>query len=425
MKHGLVALLGFAWLQLAAGACCRSNKCLKAVVSALGDGIQDCSSHLVVTVTPTASTIIKTVTVMPTEHNTFVDTLVFTETVTTTAATETQPYTFSATVPDATYTDVSTITQTVVVTKAALQTATATADSDLVTTRIYPAKRGETLVVSSFPAYASADCLSFDKYVAACKCAGVIATTVMAEAPSATTMTVSNTANAVTTSVPTTISTTKTVYVSLTAKTLVIETDSVLVTATVQATETAIASSVVTLTETTTTTVVPAAPTCKAPLEITPFKTPATDYGSAPLQIYANLLNGLTGGITWQAASTSTAASAQNKYIWAINSFGYLVLANNVPPYSYQYAAYTSTSAGGSNWPQVNTEASVASQILNGAKIARIKGCINSITGELTLDAAGRTNILWCGQQLWMSYGGGEDINRGVCTKMYPKAVPV
>jgi hypothetical protein len=425
MKQGLVALSGFAWLQLAAGACCRSNKCLKAVVSALGDGIQDCSSHLVVTVTPTASTITETVTVMPTEHNTFVDTLIFTETVTTTAATETQLYTLTATVPDATYTDVSTITQTVVVTETALQTATTTAGSDLVTTRIYPAKRGETLVASSFPAYASADCPSFDKYVAACKCAGVVATTVTAEAPSATTVTVSDTASAVTISVPTTISTTETVYVSLTATTSAIQTDTVLVTATVQATETAIASSVVTMTETTTTTVVPAAPTCKPPSEITPFKAQATEYGSTPVQIYANLLNGLTGGITWQAASTSTSASVQNKYIWAINSFGYLVLANNVPPYSYQYAAYMSTSTDGSNWPQLNTEASVASQILNGGKITRIKGCINSITGELTLDAAGRTNILWCGQQLWMSYGGGEDINRGVCTKMYPKVVPV
>ncbi len=31
MKKAVAVLSGFAWLQLAAAACCRSNKCLKGV----------------------------------------------------------------------------------------------------------------------------------------------------------------------------------------------------------------------------------------------------------------------------------------------------------------------------------------------------------------------------------------------------------
>jgi hypothetical protein len=58
--------------------------------------------------------------------------------------------------------------------------------------------------------------------------------------------------------------------------------------------------------------------------------------------------------------------------------------------------------------------------------MARVRGCVNSVTGELTIEAAGRTNILYCGAQLWISAGAGEDINRGSpCVPMYPKIVPV
>lgn len=97
MRQGAVLLPWFAWLQLSEAACCRSNKCLKgkrnhndlgipkltpvpaAIVDpASGNGIQDCSANLVVTVTPTQSTLIETITVQPTEHNTLVETAVLT-----------------------------------------------------------------------------------------------------------------------------------------------------------------------------------------------------------------------------------------------------------------------------------------------------------------------------------------------------------
>jgi len=101
-----------------------------------------------------------------------------------------------------------------------------------------------------------------------------------------------------------------------------------------------------------------------------------------------------------------------------------LNLAYNVPPYSFKYYAYMSTASSGSNWPQVNTEAAVRAQVNNGAAIAFVKGCVDSITGELKLDAAGRKNILWCGSQMWMSFTMGEDINRGVCNLMKPIIAP-
>ncbi|KAK4231506.1 hypothetical protein QBC38DRAFT_224482 [Podospora fimiseda] len=56
-------------------------------------------------------------------------------------------------------------------------------------------------------------------------------------------------------------------------------------------------------------------------------------------------------------------------------------------------------------------------------QIQMVKACVNSITHELTLEAAGRRNIMWCGNQLWLSYGDGSEINRGTCVQFFPKAV--
>jgi hypothetical protein len=395
-----------------------------------GDGVQDCSSLLPVTVTPTASTVTETLTVVPTEYNTGVDTAIFTETVTTTASTETQVVTVGTTVTAATHTDVVTVTTTVVATQTNLQTVATTLTG--VATRILPVKaRGDTVTAidlapkPTIPSYAAADCPSWEKYVSACECASVVPNTVTAQAPPATTITVSVTAGAVIVAVPSTVSTTETVFVSVTATTGATEVDTVFVTATTAVTESAAVSTTVTVTQTVTQTIAPSA-SCKPYNEVGAFKAIATEVNGSPLLIYANLLNGLTGGVNWQQASTSTSAAVQNKFIWALDSNGYLGLAYNVPPYSYKYAVYMSTGTPGSNWPQIGTQASVDSSVNNGAPVTKIKGCVNSVTGELTLEAAGRTNILYCGVQLWMSAGAGEDVNRGApCVKMFPKIVPV
>ncbi|GAB1314511.1 hypothetical protein MFIFM68171_04721 [Madurella fahalii] len=159
------------------------------------------------------------------------------------------------------------------------------------------------------------------------------------------------------------------------------------------------------------------------PGTIAPFKAVATQYRDMELHIYANMLNGLTGGVIWQAGTSSTSASVRNKYVWGVDSEGYLKVANPIPPYSYEYVAYFTTTMSGSRWLQVNTRQSVENAIANGGSISKVKACADSVTGELMLDAAGRKNILWCGSQLWMSAGDGSDINRGECSQIFPKAV--
>ncbi|VBB78295.1 Putative protein of unknown function [Podospora comata] len=433
MKQGPILLSGLTWLQVAAAACCRSNKCLKAVVSSGLDGLQDCSTNLAVTVTPAQSTVTETVTQLATEHNTFVHTAFFTETVTTTAETETELFTLQTTVTDATYTQLITNTETVVVTETAQQTVTATT-----TGAAYPVKaRGDTLLApepeptsslsgsepSTIPEYASEQCPSWEAYVKACSCAGVEPTTVTAEAPSATTETVSYTADPITVSVPTTLSVTDTVYVSLTETTAATDVETVLETATTQVTQTVSAHTTVTVTQTTTT-VVPAA-TCLPPSQVKAFRGLATDYGGQTLAMYANMLNALSGGMIWQPPSTSTSTSVQYKYFFKLDDEGRVVLAKGIPPYSYTYALYVATNSNGGLWPQVNTKDAIQNSINAGGSVAFVKGCVNSVTGELTLDAAGRKNILWCGQQMWMSTGNGEEINRGTCTVMHPKATEI
>ncbi|CAP65083.1 uncharacterized protein PODANS_5_6710 [Podospora anserina S mat+] len=416
MKQGVTLLSAFGWLQLASAGCCRSNKCLQDITNPLFDGPQDCLSLLAVTITPEASTVTETVTEVPTMS--WVETVVFTETVTSILVTETELQTVDITTTADTETVVVTVTKTIVATDTSLQTLTTTVAP--ASTRIY-ARAAETELSPSMPSYATANCPSWEKYVKACKCAGVTATTITAEGPSATTLTSTFTDTAAIISVPTTISIITTVVESAVTTVTDTETSTALVTDTVSSTLTVDTPSTVTITQTVVETVSPQA-SCKPGPQV--FKAFALEAGTTPVYyIYANLLNGLTGGISWQGPSSSTAASVQNKYIWSIDQNGYLGLAYNVPPYTYSYTAYMSTASPGSNWPQVNTASSVDAQIAGGAAISKIKGCINSLTGELTLSVAGRKNILWCGQQMWMSAGLGEDINRGTCIQMFPKVI--
>jgi hypothetical protein len=100
------------------------------------------------------------------------------------------------------------------------------------------------------------------------------------------------------------------------------------------------------------------------------------------------------------------------------------MLAYNVPPYNYIYYPFVQTGSTGSLWPQVEPSTNLNNAIANGAAVSKIKACVDSVTGELHLDAAGRTQILYCGVQLWMSNNLGADINRGGCTQMFPITVP-
>jgi hypothetical protein len=342
---------------------------------------------------------------------------------TTIAATETQLFTVNPTLTAFTHTDEITTTLTVLATETTVETVTTTVTPD--STSLAPLKaRLQTVtptnLSTAIPDYASAVCPAWGKYVAACSCA-VTPATVTAVGPVPTTITETVTS---TTTVPvlSTLSTTEVDVVSVTATISGTETNVVSVTATTTVLKIDQITLTTTITETQTVTETAAAqPSCKDPATLGPFR--ASDNGPAGsvLHIYANMLNALSGGMTWNTLSTSGSASIQNKYIWALDSDGYLGLAYNIPPYTYKYSAYMSTASSGSNWPQLNTAQAVNAAVSNGGAVTKIRGCVNSLTGELTLDAAGRTNILFCGQQLWMSAGDGADVNRGApCVKMTP-----
>ncbi|KAK3317545.1 hypothetical protein B0T19DRAFT_479607 [Cercophora scortea] len=466
MKQTFLLLPGFAWLA-AAGGCCRTNKCLRAVIAdtfSASERIQDCSSNLAFTITPAAVTVTATVTeagpaesvtVVETEYVTVdqtvtvaTETILVTKSETSTAATETVLFTESQLTTASTETlsfgarsTVIGFTQTNQVTT--VQTVTAATQTEFtfttVTDAVLKVREAETV-----PAYAVLDCPSFAKYASACSCAGVLPTTITVDAPvetatvtelSTSTVTIKqSTADIKTdTALQTdTTSATSTETVLLTAKTSVTLTDVVSLTATTSLTSTTLvvvtATTATTKTDLATVTATEqaaATKVCAVGAKAGAFKAIATEYNNSPLLFYANMLNALSGGMNWAAASASTSASVQNKYIFALDSQGRLYLAYNLPPYTYVYYVYVSTSTTGSLWPQINTQASVASSIANGGKVAYVSGCVDPVSKELTLNAADRANILYCGQQMWMAYGAGEDISRGGCTRMYPKVTAV
>lgn len=121
--------------------------------------------------------------------------------------------------------------------------------------------------------------------------------------------------------------------------------------------------------------------------------------------------------------STSTSPAVVNKYIWSLDGEGNLRLHNKIPPYTYDYYVYVQNRDLNTDWPQIAPKSVVDQRVAQGNSF-NVKGCIDSITGELKLDAAfGRKNMLWCGQQMWISKTLGEEINRGVCLLTKPKVI--
>jgi hypothetical protein len=353
------------------------------------------------------STVYETVSTVLVDATTKVDTQLLTVSESTTAETKTVYFTVKASTTVATETQLVTAFETVVAATETQLTTVTTTKAEAVGLKIRQDK-------GQFPEYATSACKDFADYSAACGCAGVKATTVTAPTPS-TTVSVTETVRVQSTALSTAVAT-ETVTIYLTETVSQPTTDVELLTATVEATTTETSSVTTTVSATVTQTV----STCLKGAALGPFKASITEVNSNTYFMYANLLNGLTGGFNWQVGSTSTASSIQNRYIWSLDEQGRLYLANNVPPYNYNYYAYMSTYSSGSNWPQIGTQQSVAAQIANGASITYLTGCVDSVTGELTLNAGGRTHILWCGAQMWMSYSKGEDINRGTCIEVHP-----
>ena len=123
----------------------------------------------------------------------------------------------------------------------------------------------------------------------------------------------------------------------------------------------------------------------------------------------------------WQAETPNAYAGIQNKYIWALDANNNLVLANAVPPFPWQYMAYVYYNTPNSVFPQIFQASWVLNSINAGQSIATVKGCIDPVTGKLTLNAAGRTNILFSGWEMWLSYDIGSDLgSRGINLQMFP-----
>ncbi|KAK3399803.1 hypothetical protein B0T20DRAFT_169295 [Sordaria brevicollis] len=435
MKQALFLASGLAWLNLASAACCRSNKCLKAIVQN-ENGVDDCAAALVETVIVVGTTVTEVNTVTATEYATVLGTEIVTETESTIAATETVFFTESSSVTLGTETiSLRTTETTIASTETVFETVTLPAptfekkrDVDTLTfvepTSSAPAESAPPQSSPTLPAYAL-DCPSFDKYKSACKCVGGEIITVTEPMP-VSIVTVEETTT-VFASVAATVTTTETELVSLTATTSATTTVLVEDVETVTATQTDVVSITTTITavETATLAPEPVQPVCK--INTDAFR--VTDkYNGNDLYIYANMLNALSGGVNWQPAPASTSPTVQNKYNLGIDSEGYLYLHDGVLPYSYKYYFYVQQTPGfsGSVWPQVGIEASIKNSVAQAPdRISLLKACVNPAKGELTMqDSFGRKNILWCGNQLWLSNGVGEDVNRGSpCQQMFPKTV--
>ncbi|KAK5661349.1 hypothetical protein OQA88_11245 [Cercophora sp. LCS_1] len=395
MKNSVVLLPALGWLA-AARSCCKRNACLREVELA----VEDCSSYLAVTVTPDVVTVYETISEFATDYATQVESQFVTVSETTVASTETVLATAKSTITVSTEVEETTTVEAVI----------ASTETQLATVTANVARRQDE---TPFPDYASAACTSYKNYISACSCAKAKPTTVTI-APESTTVTVTDTASVLST-VLSTLTATTTATTSLTETTTSTTTDNSLLTDTLTTTKT----STTLLTTTTTAITTQTASTCLKGAALGAFKATFSltepGYPQGPLYVYANMLNGLSGGVNLQPGTVSTSPSIVNKYIWALDEQGRLNLAYTIPPYTYKYYAYVATASDGSLWPQIGTESSVASSVAASANSAYLTGCVDSVTGVLKLETiGGRGNILYCGNQMWISVGAGEDINRGL-----------
>ncbi|KAK4152729.1 hypothetical protein C8A00DRAFT_16007 [Chaetomidium leptoderma] len=408
MKNlGLVVLSGIALLQGVTAACCRGNRCLKAVVSADQDGLDDCAANLVVTATLPARALTETITVVETA----VATALFTEELTETAATETLLFTETTTIT-ASQTDIVSEIVTVVVTTTDIQEAATTVTS---TSTNYQAgvtlKARQTASALPLPDYASAACAGWDQYVNACKCAGFETTTVTVPAA---VETVTVTADKAVTTTAATVTTTKTDTVSVTATALVTEIDSILVTE--------IATSTTTITVSTTTTVLATStPTTVIPLTCKPkgvsfrASNPFPDGTTRWMNVVSSTI------IAWQTFTSNPSASGLATSTWVLDSDGYLELAGAVGTATSVLVPHVNLSTmGPSVQVQMKAKPDVETAVAAGTAV-RVKGCVNAGTGVLTLAGNGRYNMVACGNSLYLSTGDGSDI-RSDCVKLTPMA---
>ncbi|OIW26859.1 hypothetical protein CONLIGDRAFT_646994 [Coniochaeta ligniaria NRRL 30616] len=417
-------------------------------------GVETVSTELLLyteSTTVTASTEIDVLT----ETTTFTastETDVLTESTTITASTETDVLTETTSATASTETDVVTELTTVPVTATAVQTAPAVTSTSTVYQFVAKARRS---VASDVPAYASTVCPSWDMYISACKCAGAVATTITVPAPA---VTVTVPAGSAVTSVVSTLSSTETDIllatatasstetdiasvtatsssteidvisvtatsssteidvISVTASTSSTETDIIQLTATVSTTQIDIVSSTSTASATSTPTTVVML-TCKQPGSFFRVSSSYTDGTTR----YMNVVSS-ANMVAWQTVSAPSATGST--YTWTLDSNGYLQLAYPIGTATQVAVPYIDLSVKTSS-VQIKTQSkSVVDAAVAAGTYARLKGCVNAATNEVTITGSGRSNILTCGNAFYLSTGTGSDI-RSDCVQFFPTGTQV
>lgn len=385
---------------------------LAAIGAALDDGLNDCSSNLVTTFVVSGEPVTVTETAISTEYATIVDTAVVTETQTTTASIETQLYTVSSTVTIGTKTEVSTTVQTVVVTQTAVQTVTTTVPP--FSSQAPLKARVQTLTV--IPPYATAACESWDKYLAACKCAGAAVTTITSTGLGSTvTSTVHRT---VTAPVLATIAATETDVIPVTATISATETVTVSVEATTTVVETDLMTSTTTITQTQTVTAT-AVPQRQCQNPTTSFRMYDDKAGATIMYIRGQLSDDGAGDTFWAPKAAGSNIQVQNSYRWVLDNGGNLMMLSIQPPYSNFLAAYVDIHPRDTVGLNIGELEQVLRWVREGQAV-RVKGCVDPATGSLTLSGAGRENVFACSGDVRLSRGDASDA--GVtCAPRHPK----
>ncbi|KAK3386718.1 hypothetical protein B0H63DRAFT_139883 [Podospora didyma] len=404
MKNlGFAALVGAALLQGVAAACCRSNQCLKAIAQAGPVALSDCSDNLVITVTVTPSNAISTRTVTIVEVADA--TALVTETTTQTASTETLLFTETATITASTQTEtVVAEIITVAVTSTSVQEA-ATVTTTLFNYEGFTLKARAT--ESPLPDYAAAACSDWTKYASACKCAGAEAAITVTVPGSTSTNIVTVTAGNAVTSTLSTVSSTVTEVVSVTATTSSVVIDEIPVTDVITTTQTATVS-VTTTVATTSTPVSVATLSCKPKGVNFRVTTPFAD-GSTRWLNYVGATN-----IAWQSFSAGSPVATS---VWVLDNEGYLQHATNG---NTPFIDLSKT--GATVIITSKTKAQVDAAVAAGTN-GKIKGCIDPSTNLIKLYANGRSNILSCGNLLYISSGTTGSDARSDCVLLTPRGV--
>ena len=256
-------------------------------------------------------------------------------------------------------------------------------------------------------------------YVKACKCAGVEPTTVTAEQPATSTVTVPAD-DAITTTVGT-VSSTSMVAISLTATNSATVTDASMVTATVTVTETATQSVASTVQETETPSVtVPLA--CRATSEAWRASNPVAD-GSI------RWMNGANWNtiVAWQIfpGIPATGTEGARTSVWTINNgfleHKYIDAASNQVMVAYMETTSRDASAETvmvKLKPRADVEAGVAAGTME-----KVRACVGALDNKLRLTSRGRSNILECGVALMLSTNADGKDYRSDCNLLNPSVV--